>query len=149
MDIDVPELIDALVGRFKTEDGLSDAGVTDGPELSASGRDDWVLVGYDGDQDGEYLAAVTEEAWAALDPSRQRTLQITVTLLARSGDGDVRAARARVYAMKRVIQDVLYADPSVNLPGAQCAIGATSLHQPQTDVGVQARLVLTLVCRTI
>lgn len=149
MDIDVPDLIDALVGRFKTEDGLSDAGVADGPELSGSGRDDWVLVGYDGDQDGEALAAVTEESWAAMDPSRRRTVQLTVTLLARRGDGDVRAARARVYALKRVIEDVLYADPSVGLPGAECAIGATALHQPQTDVGVQARLALTLICRTI
>ncbi|WND33954.1 hypothetical protein RI578_06455 [Streptomyces sp. BB1-1-1] len=148
-DIDVPELIDAVVGRLRTEDELSDAGITDGPELTGAGGDDWVLVGFDGDQDGEFLAATTEESWAGLDSSRRRSIQLTVALLTRRGDGDVQAARARVYEMARVVRRVLRDDPSVGLPGAQCAIGATALHQPQNDSGLQTRLLLTLVCQTI
>ncbi|MFD4258237.1 hypothetical protein ACFWR9_11550 [Streptomyces sp. NPDC058534] len=148
-DIDLPELIDAVVARLGTEDGLADAGVTDGPQLTGSDRNDWVLVGFDGDQDGEFLAGTTEEDWAALDPSRARNIRLTVALLARRGDGDVAAARARVYEMARVIRYVLHGDPSIGLPGALCAIGATALHQPQTTSGVQVRLLLTLVCRTI
>jgi hypothetical protein len=149
-DIDVPDLIDALVGRFSTEDGLSGAGVTDGPEITGEDRNEWVLVGFDGDQQGDFQAATTEEDWAGLGSSRQQMIRLTVGLLARRGDGRVKPARDRVYEMKRVIQGVLRADPSMGLPGVQCAIGATALHQPQiSDTGVQARLMLTLVCRTI
>lgn len=150
MDIDVPELIDAAVVRLRQEEGLADAGVVDGPELTGADHDDWVLVGFDGDQEGEFLAATSEEDWAGqLGTSREKTIQLTLGLLSRRGDGDVKAARDRVYAMRRVIGDVLAADPTLGLPGAvQCAIRASSLRQPQTDAGVQARLALTLVCRT-
>ncbi|MEU7400712.1 hypothetical protein [Streptomyces sp. NPDC044948] len=149
MNIDLPELIAALVGRLRTEEGLADAGVTDGPQLTGSDSADWVLVGFDGDQDGEYLAGTTEEDWSAMDPGRQRAIQLNVALLARRGDGDVAAARTRVYEMARVIRSVLYADPGIGLDGALCAIGSTTLHQPQSTSGVQVRLLLTLVCRTI
>ncbi|MGW6295168.1 hypothetical protein [Streptomyces sp. NPDC055058] len=149
MDIDVPELIDAAVTRFRQEEGLADAGIADGPELTGEDRDDWVLVGFDGDQEGEFLAATSEEDWAGLGTSREKTIQLTVGLLARRGDGDVKAARKRVYEMRRVIARVLALEPDLGLPGAECVIRATSFHQPQTDAGVQARLALTLVCRTI
>lgn len=147
---DVPDVIDALVPRLRTEDGLTGVGVTDGPEITSEDRNDWVLVGFDGDPEGEFRAATTEEAWAGLGSSRESLIRLTVTLLARRGDADVRAARLRVYEMAGVVRGMLRADPSLGLPGVQCAIGSTSFHQPQTaDSGIQARLVLTLVCRTI
>lgn len=145
----MPELIDALVARFQTEEGLADVGVTDGPELTEANRDDWILVGFDGDPNGEGQAAFVEEEWASLGASREETIQLTVALLARRGDTDVRLARARVYELGAVVRGVMRADPTVGLPSVQCAVGATALHQAQTDQGVQARLVLTLVCRTI
>ncbi|MCP3820066.1 hypothetical protein NLX86_18795 [Streptomyces sp. A3M-1-3] len=145
----VPDLIDALVARFRTEEGLAAARVTDGPEVTAQDADDWVLVGYDGDPGGEFQAAVTEEEWAGLGASREETVQLPVTLLARRGDTDVKAARARVYELGAAVKAVLRADPAVGLPGVQFAVGATALFQAQTDQGIQARLVLTLACRTI
>ncbi|HEY9353006.1 MAG TPA: hypothetical protein VIP28_07145 [Nocardioides sp.] len=145
----MPELIDALVGRFRTEEGLAAVHVTDGPEVSSEDSADWVLVGYDGDPNGEMQAAVTEEQWAGLGASREEMVQLPITLLARRGDTDVRAARARVYELSTVVKEVLRADPTVGLGGVQCAVGSTALFQAQTPEGIQARLVLTLACRTI
>lgn len=145
----VPDLIDALVGRFRTEEGLVSVRVTDGPEVTADDADDWVLVGFDGDPAGDFQAAVVEEQWAGLGASREEMIHLPVTLLARRGDTDVKAARARVYEIGGVIKGVLRTDPTVGLLGIQCAVGATALYQPQTEQGIQARLVLTLSCRTI
>lgn len=145
----VPELIDALVGRFGTDPALTEAGVADGPELTEADRDDWILVGFDGDPNGDGQAAVTEEDWAGLGVSREEDIRLPVTLLARRGDTDVKAARARVYELQVAVGGVLHADPTAGLPGLQCSIGGTALYQEQTEAGMQARLVLTLVCRTI
>lgn len=145
----VPDLIDALVARFNTEESLAGVRVTDGPEVTDQDADDWVLVGFDGDPGGEFQAAVSEEEWAGLGSSRQELIQLPVTVLARRGDTDVRQARQRVYEIGAAIRGVLRTDPTVGLPGVQCAIGATALHQPQLDQGIQTRLVLTIACRTI
>ncbi|MFF4746791.1 hypothetical protein [Streptomyces sp. NPDC001268] len=145
----VPDLIDALVVRFGTEEGLRQVGITDGPEITDADRDDWVLVGYDGDPNGEFQAAVTEEEWAGLGGSREELIQLPVTVLARRGDTNVKAARARAYEVGAVIKAMLRADPSMGMHGVQCAVGSTALFQPQTEQGIQARLVFTLACRTI
>ncbi|MFG2328250.1 hypothetical protein ACGFMM_01355 [Streptomyces sp. NPDC048604] len=145
----VPELIDALVARLRTGEGLSGVGVTDGPEITQEDLDDWVLVGYDGDPGGGFLAAAAEEEWAGLGVSREETIQLPITLLARRGDTDVRAARVRVYELGDVVRTILRADPTIGLPGVQSAVGSTGLFQTQTDQGIQTRLVLTLACRTI
>lgn len=96
-----------------------------------------------------FLSAASEEEWAGLGVSREETIQIPVTLLARRGDTDVRAARNRVYALGDTVKTILRADPTIGLPGVQSAIGSTALFQTQSDQGIQTRLVLTLACRTI
>lgn len=145
----VPDLIDALVARLRTDEALAGVGVTDGPEITEADLDDWVLIGYDGDPTGMFLSAASEEEWAGLGVSREETIQIPVTLLARRGDTDVRAARNRVYALGDTVKTILRADPTIGLPGVQSAIGSTALFQTQSDQGIQTRLVLTLACRTI
>lgn len=145
----VPDLIDALVARLRTDEALAGVGVTDGPEVTEADLDDWVLVGYDGDPSGMFLAATTEEEWAGLGASREEAIQLPVTLLVRRGDTDVRAARNRVYALGDTVQAILHADPTIGLSGVQSAIGSTGLFQTQSDQGIQTRLVLTLACRTI
>ncbi|MFD6684176.1 hypothetical protein [Micromonospora parva] len=146
----VPDLIDALVGRLKAAEGLAGVGVTDGPEITQQDADDWVLVGYDGDPSGGLPAAATEEDWAGLGVSREESIQLPVSLLVRRGDADVKAARDRVYVLGDIVKGILRADPSIGLPGVQCAVGSTALFQTQfADQGIQTRLVLTLACRTI
>ncbi|MFF3848045.1 hypothetical protein [Streptomyces sp. NPDC002328] len=140
----VPDLIDALTARLATEEGLSDVRVADGPEVSEEGADEWILIGYDGDPESQGQAAVTEEDWAALGTSRSERIELPVTILVRRGDTEVRAARARVYAIGAVVRRVLVHDPSVGLTGMQAAIAGTALFQAQTTDGIQDRLVLTV-----
>jgi hypothetical protein len=139
-----PDLIDALTARLATDDDLSGVGVNDGPVVTEDRRDEWVLIGYDGDPEGEFHAASTEEQWAALGTSRAERIELPVTLLVRRGDGNVQAARRRIYEIAGVIRRVLAADPSLGLPGMQAAIGGSTLYQPQTTDGLQTRLVLTV-----
>ena len=146
----VPDLIDALVARLRTDEGLTGVGVTDGPEVTQEDADDWVLVGYDGDPSGVFQAAATEEEWAGLGVSREESIQLPVSLLVRRGDAEVKAARDRVYVLGDIVKAILRADPSIGLPGVQCAVGSTALFQTQlADQGIQTRLVLALACRTI
>lgn len=140
----VPDLIDALTARLATEGDLSDVQVADGPELSGSDAAEWILVGYDGDPEGEFLAATTEEDWAALGTSRSERFEVPVTILVRRGDTNVRACRQRTYEIGAVVRQVLAADPSVGLPSMQAAIAGAALYQAQTTDGIQDRLVFTV-----
>ena len=141
-------MIDALVGRWSADVELSEAEVTDGPQVTDSAAQDWILVGFDGDPGGSFQAAVTQQDWAGLSSQRGERIALTVAVVASRGDTDVKAARDRVYALARVLEDDLRADPSVGLSALQAAVDSSALHQEQTQSGVQARLLLTLGCDT-
>ncbi|MFF1960995.1 hypothetical protein ACFVWX_28975 [Streptomyces sp. NPDC058220] len=143
----VPELIDALVARCTADEALADVMVTDGPEVSASSADDWLLIGFDGNAEGDFEAAQTVGGWCSLQTDREEQLQIPVAAVATRGDTDVRAARVRVYEIGARLEQLLRADPGVGLPSLEVAIEASQLVQDQTTDGVQARLVLTVAGR--
>lgn len=143
----VPELIDALVTQLQAATGLSGAIVVDGPEVSETSAPDWLIVGWSGEPDGDFQAAQTVGGWASLSTDRQEELQVTVTAIATRGDTDVRAARVRVYEIAAVLETLLFANPSVGLPELEVGIVASQLIQDQTDLGVEARLLLTVAGR--
>lgn len=140
----VPALIDACVALFKADAGLSGAVVVDGPQVTAEQADDWVLVGYDGDANGSFQAATSTQNWAGLGTRRGESIALTVAVVARRGDTDVKAARDRVYALAGRIETVFRLNPSAALPELQVAVETGTLMQDQTPDGVQARLLLTL-----
>lgn len=142
----VPELIDALVARWRGAEGLAGVEVTDGPQVTDSAAADWVLVGYDGDADGDFMAASATQDWSGMSTRRGEEIALAVGVVAARGDTDVKAARDRVYALARVLEDDLSANPSVGLQSVQVAVGSSRLHQEQTQSGVQARLLLSLTC---
>ncbi|MEV4974447.1 hypothetical protein [Streptomyces scopuliridis] len=143
----VPELIDALVDRCRADEVLADVMVTDGPEVGGATADDWLLIGFDGNPEGDFEAAQTVGGWASLSTGREEQLQIPVGVVATRGDTDVRAARDRVYQIGARLEELLRADPGVGLPSLEVAIEASQLVQDQTTDGVQARLVLTVAGR--
>lgn len=140
----VPELIDALLAKSRPIPGLTDVAVTDGPEVSGSTARDWLLIGFDGDPGGEFLAAQTVGGWSSLSTGREEQLQVTCAAIANRSDTDVRAARQRVYEIGACLEELLRRDPSLGLASLQVAIEASQLVQDQTDQGVQARLLLTV-----
>lgn len=144
----LPEIIDALVQRWTTDPDLAEARVLDGPQVTDSAAQDWVMVGYDGGDSGSFQAATVEQDWAGMTALREERIALTVAVVACRGDTDVKAARDRVYEMAAVLAASLRADPSAGLPQMQIAIGSNVLHQEQTPDGIQARLIITLTCNT-
>ncbi|MDX3353894.1 hypothetical protein PV703_11350 [Streptomyces sp. ME01-24h] len=143
----VPELIDALVEMAKADDGLAGVRVTDGPEVSEDDAPDWLIVGFDGDPDGEFLAAQTEGGWSDLATGREEQFQLVVAAIAKRGDTNMRAARLRAYAIGGRLEALLRADPRVGLSSLEAAIVQTRLLQPQSDLGAMAVLLLTVAGR--
>ncbi|MEU0041318.1 hypothetical protein ABZ063_47185, partial [Streptomyces sp. NPDC006333] len=62
----VPALIDALVSALQAAPDLSTVRVVDGPLVTDSAAREWVFVGYDGDDEGDFITAATIQEWAGL-----------------------------------------------------------------------------------
>lgn len=144
----IPELIDGCVAAFGALPGLSDAIVADGPLVSGSADPLWVLVGFDGNGDGDFIAATSEADVSGMGMSNEEEINLTVSLVALRGDTDVKAARDAVYDLYRAVAGYLRANPGGPLPGAEVLPRAYSLSQLQTPDGCQARIALTLRART-
>lgn len=140
----VPELIDALVALATTEIAPQGVRIADGPEVTEDPAEEWLIVGYDGDPNGDFEAASTLGGWSDLSTGREEQFQVTVAVIVNGGETDVRATRVRAYEIAGLLETLLRADPSVGLPSLQAAIEATRLLPDQTDTGAQARLLLTV-----
>ena len=144
----VPELIDALVAALATDPGLSGVVVVDGPEVSEALAQDWLIVGWSGDPDGDFQAAQTVGGWSGLAATgREEQFQLTVAVIVTRGATDVRPARVRAYEIGGRLEVLLAADPSVGLRSLEAAVEGSQLVQDQTDQGMQARLMLTVAGR--
>jgi hypothetical protein len=143
----LPELIDAVTARAGAVSGLAGVMVTDGPQVTDSDAREWLIVGFDGNPEGEFEAGQTSGGWATLGTDREEQLQLVVAVIVMRGDTDVRAARQRAYEIAAPVEQLLGADPSLGMRSAEVAIGGTQLVQEQTSNGVQVRLLLQLVGR--
>jgi hypothetical protein len=145
----VPEVIDALValGQAEADAELAGVRVTDGPQVTDTAAPDWLVIGYDGDPDGDLQAAATVGGWAGLGVRREEQFQVTVAAIASRGATDVRTARVRAYEIGARVEAWLSADPRLGLRELEAAIEATRFIQDQTDQGVQAVLLLTVAGR--
>ncbi|MYU24759.1 hypothetical protein [Streptomyces sp. SID8352] len=143
----VPEIIDALVTLARADPGLADVRVTDGPELTGDSDREWLVVGFDGDPEGDYEAAQTVGGWADLGGGGEEEFQIPVAALVMSGDTDVVALRRRAYAIADHVETWLHASPGLGLESVEAQIAGTQLVQDQTSRGARARLVLTVAGR--
>lgn len=143
----VPEVIDRLVALGEADTALSDVMVSDGPEVTESSVQDWLIIGFDGDPEGDFEAARTVGGWSDLATGREETFEVTVAAIANRGDTDVKAARIRAYEIAARVEAWLRADPSLGLTSLEAAIEATRLQPDQTNQGAQARLLLTVAGR--
>ncbi|MGW3166980.1 hypothetical protein ACWC9Q_29800 [Streptomyces sp. NPDC001142] len=143
----VPDLIERLVQLGAADPSLKGVRVSDGPEVTGDTNQDWLIVGFDGDPQGDFQAAQTVGGWAGLGTSREEEFQVTVAAIAQRGDTDVPAARRRAYEIAAHVEAWLRADPTLGLRSLEAAIGATQLMQDQTDRGAQAVLLLTVAGR--
>lgn len=143
----IPQVLDALVSAFQGSTALRDAVVTDGPLVSNSAASDWVCVGYDGDAEGEFIAASVELDWTGdLSPQRGESMDIPVTVIVSRGSTDVRAARETAFAYYDAISELM---PALDVPQSRVFVGVNSFRQVQDSNGVHALLMLTVHADTL
>ncbi|MFE7236089.1 hypothetical protein ACFVAF_36855 [Streptomyces sp. NPDC057596] len=140
----VPEVIDRLVQLGEADTGLKDVRIADGPEVTADADMDWLIVGFDGDPNGDFQAAQSVGGWSDLRTGRDEQFRITVAAISQRGDTDVRAARARAYEIAARVEAWTRTDPTLGLRSLEAGVEATQLTQDQTQQGVQAVLLLTV-----
>jgi hypothetical protein len=143
----VPEVIDRLVELGQADAELANVRVADGPEVTEDAVLDWLIVGWDGDPNGDFQAAQSVGGWSDLGTGREEEFQITVAAIAQSGDTDVRAVRVRAYEIAARVEAWLRASPSLGLASLEAAIGGTQLLPDQTEKGARATLLLTVAGR--
>lgn len=146
----VPALIDALVPALQASADLGTVKVVDGPLVSDSAAQEWVFVGYDGDEDGDFATATAQQEWAGLGAKKKNEeITLTCAILVQRGSTDVRSCRVRTYEVFAAVEAVLRADPSLGFPTPTvCAVSEHSFHQEQTADGIQGRLPFTVTCTT-
>lgn len=145
----IPAVIDALVAAFRAAPSLSDVEVDDGPLVSDGTAPDRVCVGFDGDPEGTFEAAVSEEAFNDLYGTRGERIEVPCAVIVSRGDTDVREARDRAFQILATVRDLFLADPTLAGPQTQTAVGSTRLTQVQTQNGIEVRLALSVTCETL
>jgi len=149
-----PDVIDALVGLFTAslaaDADLSGVRVLDGPTITAESDPELVIVGWDGDPEGDGQAVETTQEWAGLGArSKDEVLQVMCAVIAWKGSTDMRTVRARCYEILAVVATALRADPSLGFPPPTVvALAVGNLWQSQTPQGAEARVVFTVAVKT-
>jgi len=114
------EAIDILVTLWKAT-GLT---VVDGPNLSSDYYNKKaVFVGWDGDQDGDFLAGDSDQDWAGLGArKRDERLSVYCCLLNPVGNSTTwKAVRDECAQTLNVLAAALRGDPSLGLPSPTTA----------------------------
>ncbi|MFD4259959.1 hypothetical protein ACFWR9_20660 [Streptomyces sp. NPDC058534] len=143
----IPEVIARLVALGDGDTELADVQVSDGPEVTETGASDWLIFGFDGDQTGDFEAAQSVSDWTDLGAGREEQFEVTCAAVAKRGDTDIVAARARVHEIGARVEAWVQADPTLGLDALLASVARTRLVQDQTDTGAQAVLLLTVAGR--
>lgn len=143
----IPEVIARLVALGEADTGLTDVYVSDGPEVTEDSALDWLIIGFDGDQTGDFEAAQSVSDFADLGGGREEEFQVTVAAVAKRGDKDIVSARTRVYEIASRVEAWTQADPTLGLASLQAGVAGTRLVQDQTPNGAQAVLLMTVAGR--
>lgn len=146
----VPAAIDAVLALL---DGSLSEGtvVIDGPTIVTTGATKQVYVGYDGDPDGDYVAASSDQDWASAlgTGRREETLTVACAVLVQNGAGNVKQARDDAYAVLGEVSDILRANVNLGFPAPSVAhLRNPGLHQYQTNSGVEARITFEIALST-
>ncbi|MEU8717482.1 hypothetical protein [Streptomyces sp. NPDC048663] len=146
----VPDLIDALTAGLGGWPDLATVKVVDGPLVTDSASEEWLFVGYDGDSEGDFVTATTQQEWAGIGAKKKtEEIVLTCSILVQRGSTDVRSCRARTYEIFAAVESFLRADPGLGFSTPTvCAVGEHTFHQEQTEAGMQGRLPFTVTCTT-
>lgn len=104
---------------------------------------DLLFIGYDGDPDGERVAATSRRDWAGLGAKkRDEQIDIVCSVCALVGSGDYAAALGRIDAILTAVDALLVSTPSMTQPPPFVAhVGNVDSFSDFTEAGIQARSV--------
>lgn len=103
----------------KIVDMLTAAGgnVVDGP-FPDGDIETQILIGYDGDENGDWSTATIDQDWAGIgNRKRDETFDIVGAVVCAYSADDMRTLRARVQQQFALVESTIVADPSLSLPG--------------------------------
>lgn len=150
-DTRIDAAIDAILAKLRAHASLqSPVMVYDGPELDAEFAQDSVFVGYDGDPDGEFVAASWSQEWAGLgNRAKDEQFAVPCAAVSWSGDDDGKTRRDRAVVLFSAVNNALRADPGCGLPNPTTfSVQAGQFHQERGPYGMQARFVFTVHVQT-
>ncbi len=144
-----PAVIDALFALAGASPGLAEARIHDGPQPTSDPLKQVVCIGWDGDEDSDEAADVSQE-WAGLGAkARDETIQVPCAAIAWHGSTAMKPVRDLAFAMVAEFEAGLRADPSLGFPPPTVVALATgNAYQRQTQSGAQCRVVFTIAVRT-
>lgn len=144
----IPAVIDALVAAAQT--AMPNVSVRDGFTVTGDSGDFLMVGADDPDSDTAADSASSQQAWAhANHMARDDNGEINCVALSWSGDSDQKAVRDAAYAIVAGIENVLRANPTLDVPGVLwTGFGSTqTLRQDQYQEGVDARVSFTVAFR--
>jgi hypothetical protein len=143
----VGAVIDALVAIF---DAATTATVFDGPDPSDDSPDHYVIVGNDGDPDGDQAATGSQD-WAAMATSKPRkeTASVDCVIVAQTGGADLSTLRAEAMEISASLEDAIRADVTLSNGGGALVHWASyastfTLRQGTGTNGLFASLAVTV-----
>lgn len=116
-------------GINKVVDILTAAGanVVDGPVVVGDTAD-FVFIGYDGDPDGDWSAAIISQDWAGIGTKkRNEFFDIVGAVVSRYSADDAKTARTRVQAQFTLVENAILADPSLGF-APPCVAGVNPIQ---------------------
>lgn len=143
----LPGTIDAVVAALDAT-GLV---VMDGPEVHDDVVDDVVYIGYDGDPNGRYKAADTNQTWAGSVGAHRRDeeMDIICCVITTRGDNEMKLARDSAYDLLGTVESTLRANPGLGFTSPFVAgVRPRELYYAPFNDGLQARLVFIITVRT-
>lgn len=118
------------------------ANVVDG-RTHVSDAIDFVFVGYDGDPEGDWVAANLDQEWAGIGKkSRDDWFDIVCAVVSHYSADSARVDRDRVQAQFTLVETAILADPSLGFP-PPCVAAV----KPQQLIGGEGQYRLPFVIR--
>lgn len=138
-----PAAISGLLTAFKSSPDLTGVKILDGPEVT-TGATEAITVGYSDDPAVQVAvdAVMAMEGLAANPSHEQYMIHCAVSVL--RGNGDIAAARARVYELFGAVGAALAADPRLGGAVMLAQISSYNLTQAQGSKGALAILAFTV-----
>ena len=142
----VPDAITNLIAVFGAAVGTDI--VFDGPQVTGAVPAVAVLVGYDGDDEGDYEAVSGwEQTWQGMQSGQQvraERFDIVCCVIAFAGDTDVATRRASASstfaALNAALRDPANRTLGLPFPASTAEFSSGSMRQPQTGRGLEVRI---------